>query len=60
MPMCMKNRLQSCFPMIRTREEVLGEIYVRPDLTDTFEQWNRERQKEFLDFCSGTRGVKML
>ncbi len=58
--MCMKNRLQSCFPMIRTREEVLGEIYVRPDLTDTFEQWNRERQKEFLDFCSGTRGVKML
>lgn len=58
--MCMKNRLQSYFPMIRTREEVLGEIYARPDLTDTFEQWNRERQKEFLDFCSGARGVKML
>ena len=58
--MCMKNRLQSCFPMIRTREEVLGEIYARPDLTDTFEQWNRERQKEFLDFSSGARGVKML
>lgn len=58
--MCMKNRLQSCFPMIRTREEVLSEIYARPDLTDTFEQWSRERQKEFLDFCSGARGVKML
>lgn len=58
--MCMKNRLQSSFPMIRTREEVLGEIYARPDLTDTFEQWGRERQKEFLDFCSGARGVKML
>ena len=58
--MCMKNRLQSFFPMIRTREEVLGEIYARSDLTDTFEQWGRERQKEFLDFCSGARGVKML
>lgn len=58
--MCMKNRLQSCFPMIRTREEVLGEIYARSDLTDIFEQWSRERQKEFLDFCSGARGVKML
>lgn len=58
--MCMKNRLQSFFPMIRTREEVLSEIYARPDLTDTFEQWNREKQKEFLDFCSGARGVKML
>lgn len=58
--MCMKNRLQSFFPMIRTREEVLSEIYARPDLTDTFEQWNRERQKEFLDFCSGAKGVKML
>lgn len=58
--MCMKNRLQSFFPMIRTREEVLSEIYARPDLTDTFEQWNREKQKEFLDFCSGAKGVKML
>lgn len=58
--MCMKNRLQSFFPIIRTREEVLSEIYARPDLTDTFEQWNREKQKEFLDFCSGAKGVKML
>lgn len=58
--MCMKNRLQSCFPIIRTREEVLSEIYARPDLTDIFEQWDREKKKEFLDFCSGARGVKML
>lgn len=58
--MCMKNRLQSCFPMIRTREEVLSEIYSRYDLSDTFSHWTREQQNEFLDFCSGVRGVKLL
>lgn len=58
--MCMKNRLQSCFPIIRTREEVLGEIYSRYDLTAVFSSWTREQQKEFVDFCSGARGVKLL
>lgn len=58
--MCMKNRLQSCFPIIRTREEVLSEIYSRHDLTDTFSHWTKGQQKEFLDFCSGVKGVKML
>lgn len=58
--MCMKNRLQSCFPIIRTREEVLSEIYSRYDLTAVFSSWTREQQKEFVDFCSGARGVKLL
>lgn len=46
--MCMKNRLQSCFPIIRTREEVLSEIYSRYDLTAVFSSWTREQQKETL------------
>ena len=29
-------------------------------LTQTFNSWKEERQEEFLDFCSGARGVKML
>lgn len=58
--MCMKNQLQSCFPIIRTREEVLSEIYSRYDLTAVFSSWNAEQQKEFVDFCSGVRGIKLL
>lgn len=44
----MKNKLQQYFPMIRNREEIWNE------------RWSSEQQKEFLDFCSDSRGVKML
>lgn len=56
----MKNKLQQYFPMIRTREEILDEIESRPELWRTFYQWKEEQQNEFLDFCTGVKGVKML
>ena len=56
----MANKLQKCFPMIRTREEVLDDIHGREDLTALFQSWTERQQEEFLDFCTGVRGVKIL
>ncbi|MBA4697978.1 MAG: PD-(D/E)XK nuclease family transposase [Ruminococcus sp.] len=56
----MAKRLQDYFPMIRTGQEVLDEIEGREELLAIFEEWSEERQEEFLNFCTGARGVKVL
>ena len=56
----MQNRLKEYFPLIRERKEILDEIHGNPQLSDVFESWRREQQEEFLDFCTGVRGVKLL
>lgn len=56
----MATKLQSYFPMIRTRMEVLEEIRSKPGLSATFRKWEEGQQKEFVDFCTGVRGVKFL
>jgi len=55
-----QNLLQQHFPMIPTRVDVLKSIHESPALHATFMEWNEEQQKEFLDFCTGERGVKVL
>ncbi len=54
------NLLKSYFPMIQSREEILQRIYTNPRMQQLFESWTVLQQKEFLDFCSGTRGIKVL
>lgn len=56
----MTNNLQHYFPMIRTQREVLNEIQNQPHLSETFYNWTKEQQQEFLNFCTGVRGVKLL
>lgn len=56
----MTNKLQQYFPMIRTREEVLAEIGSKQELEKIFYSWADEQREEFLDFCTGVRGVKIL
>lgn len=56
----MMNKLQQYFPMIRTREEVLDEIENRRKLNDIFYGWKQDDRKEFLDFCTGVKGVKIM
>lgn len=55
-----KMDLQKLFPMIRTREEVLSLIHENEELNQIFAGWERIYQKEFLDFCTGVRGIKIL
>ena len=55
----MQKGLKKYFPLIRTRKEVLDEINRSPVCSWQFAQWNDEQKKEFLDVCTGVRGVKM-
>ena len=56
----MTNILRAYFPMLRTRGELLEEIHSKKELDEIFSGWKKERQEEFLDFCTGAKGVKML
>ncbi|MBQ8815451.1 MAG: PD-(D/E)XK nuclease family transposase [Lachnospiraceae bacterium] len=55
-----KTKLQVYFPMLKTREEIRKTIDERESLAGMFYAWEKKQQNEFLDFCSGARGVKML
>ena len=54
------RKLKDYFPMIRTREQVLRDIESDAVLKAKFESFSEDRRKEFLDFCTGERGVKNL
>ena len=56
----MANILQQYFPLIRTRKEVLKDIREDRKLLKIYQSWKREQQEEFLDFCTGQRGVRIL
>ena len=56
----MENKLKKYFPMLRTREEVLRDIERSIGLTEEFYSWNNEQQEEFLNFCTGGKGIKLL
>ncbi len=56
----MTSKLKDYFPSIRTREQILNEIHGKDSLTRIFNQWDEAQQAEFLDFCTGTRGFKIL
>ncbi|MBO5303187.1 MAG: PD-(D/E)XK nuclease family transposase [Lachnospiraceae bacterium] len=55
-----KNKLQQYFPIIRGKKEILKEIGKNPHLLNLFHSWKTKYQKEFLDFCSGAKGIKIL
>lgn len=56
----MKKSLKSHFPIIRSKEEVRLIIRRNLRLEELFQSWTAGQQEEFLDFCSGNRGVKIL
>ena len=56
----MKNMLQQYFPMIRTKEELMSEIKKSSVLSREFYSWEEDARKEFVDFCTGAKGVKMM
>ena len=54
------TQLKEFFPLIQERETLEGMIQTNPQLTAIFNSWTKERQTEFLDFCTGVRGIKIL
>ena len=39
---------------------LLKDIHSKPHLSSLFYRWTEERREEFLDFCCGEKGVKIL
>lgn len=56
----MTNVLRTYFPMLQSRDQILQKIHCTNDLHAIFHSWDNKRQEEFLDFCTGAKGVKML
>lgn len=56
----MTNKLKQHFPLLHEREELLSTIHTSPQLHKIFDGWKETRQEEFLDFCTGVRGMKIL
>ena len=46
--------------MIREREDIKREIRENPKLLEKYREWDEEQQEEFLDYCTGVKGVKVL
>ena len=55
----MTDKLKNYFPLIREREELLSEIKGNPKLREIYEEWNTKNREEFLDFCTGVKGMKI-
>ena len=56
----MATTLKKYFPMLKERETLFAEIEGEPGLRQSFYRWTEEQQEEFLDFCTGVRGIKFL
>lgn len=56
----MVKSLQQYFPMIRTKQEIMDDIQKRADLLNIFNSWTDSQQDEFLNFCTGVKGIKFL
>ena len=56
----MATMLKQYFPILKERETLLAEIQSKQELRELFEEWTEEQQEEFLDFCTGVRGIKFL
>ena len=54
------TKLKQYFPMIREREDIKQEIRENPKLLEKYREWDEEQQEEFLDYCTGVTGVKIL
>ena len=56
----MATKLKNYFPIIREREEVMAEIRKSGTLHGRFDGWPKEKREEFLDLCTGAKGLKLL
>lgn len=56
----MASKLKNYFPMIWKRQDILAEIQKKSILQAQFQSWTPEQQEEFLNFCTGVRGLKLL
>lgn len=52
--------LSAYFPIIRSRQEIIHIIHSQKDLKSVFHSWSQEDRENFLNCCTGNRGIKVL
>ncbi len=55
-----QEKIRSMFPVIRTRHELIAEIESNKQLKSKYDSWNDSQKEEFIDICTGNRGIKLL
>ena len=58
--MTTESILKKHFPMLRTVKDVLHDIHSNSHLLWQYQNWSEEQQQEFMNICTGTKGVKMV
>ncbi len=56
----MASNLKDYFPIIRERKEILAELQKNNTLQARFHSWKPGLQEEFLNLCTGVKGLKLL
>lgn len=56
----MATELKKYFPAIRERKELLEEIAENEVLSKKFDSWEKEQQEDFLNICTGMKGLRFL
>lgn len=56
----MTPKLKTYFPLLHERNELLNKIRQSPELHQKFTNWDESFQNEFLDSCTGVKGIKIL
>jgi len=54
------TNLKQYFPMLWQKEELLSTIKHSPYLFSIYDNWTSKQQEEFINFCTGVRGIKLL
>ena len=55
-----QTKLRDYFPMLKTKSEIIDTIKRSNHLTSVFYSWSENARNEFIDFCSGQKGIKIL
>ena len=55
-----KQNLKNYFPIIQEKDSIYQTIMNNATLTNYWHQWTDARREEFLNWCSGAKGVKLL
>lgn len=56
----MQRKLNEHFPMLWDKKELLWQIKNSQKLLSIYEKQGEDSQQEFLNFCTGVRGIKFL
>jgi hypothetical protein len=56
----MNKHLRTHFPLIRSKEELQAIIQTNDNLLKIWNNWKPHEQEDFLNWCSGSKGVQIL